>query len=65
MHDHAEMLMENGYEKNVYVDFVSQSEVMIKNGSIDITRNSYVCYGLRKKVPIKNDSAENNEKRVS
>ena len=37
---------------------------MINNGSIDTTRNFYVDYGSRTKVPIKNDGDENNEKRV-
>ena len=36
---------------------------MIKNETTDITRNCYVEYGSRTKVPIKNDSDENNEKR--
>ena len=51
--------------KNFYVDFGSESEVMIKNSSTDITGNCYVDYGSRRKLPIKNDSAESNEKRVS
>ena len=71
MHDHAEMLIENGkiviktVIKNVHVDFGSQPEVVIKNGITDITRNFYVGYGTRTKVPIKIDGDENNEKRVS
>ena len=69
MHDHAEVLIENGNTVmiNVHVDFVSQSlpDVMINNGSIDISRNCYVDYGSRTKVPIKTDSAQNYEKQLS
>ena len=54
MHDHSEVLFENGktVKKNVYVDFGSQSEVMIKNGSTDIIGNYYCDYGTRTKVTI-------------
>ena len=38
---------------------------MVKNGSTDITKNCHVDYGSQAKVPIKNNSAENNEKKVS
>ena len=56
MHGHAEVLIENGKTvmKHVYIDCGSQLEVINKNGSADITRNCYVEYGSRKKVPIKN-----------
>ena len=68
MHDHAEMPIENVKMviEHVYIDFRSQSELMIENSSTNITRNCYFDYGLRTKVPmIINDSAENNEKRLS
>ena len=67
VHEHEELLIENGKTviKHVCVDYQSQSEAMIKNGITDITKNCYVDYGSRTKVPIKKDSAENNEKCVS